>query len=124
MAQQVYALALRGMGRGAAPAIPELITALKDPAATVRMSAALTLGAVGPAANSAVPALTSLVDIPDLSKLTNDGVQVIRNATYALGDIGPDARPAIPALMRITHVRIQYIAQEAVAKIEGKPVAK
>ena len=105
------------------PAVPDLITALKDQAATVRISAALTLGAMGPAASSAVPALTSLVDIPDQSKLTNDGVQVVRNAAYALGDIGPDARPAVPALQKITHVRIQYIAREAVAKIEGKPVA-
>jgi len=115
-------VALRGMGKGAAVAVPDLIAALKDPAGTVRMSAALALGAMGAAASPAVPALIEVLDVPDQSQLTNEGVQVVRNVAYALGDIGPDARSAIPALQKINHLRIRYIAEEAVAKIQGRPV--
>jgi hypothetical protein len=114
-------LALRAMGKGAAVAIPSLSAALRDPAGTVRMSAALALGAMGAVAKSAVPALAAALEVPDQARLTNEEVQVVRNIAYALGDIGPDARAAIPALERIQHLRIKYIAQEAMAKIEGKP---
>jgi HEAT repeat protein len=112
---------LREMGKGAVVAVPDLIAALNDPAGTVRMSAALALGEMGTAASSAVPALTGLLEIPDQSQLTNEGVQVVRSATYALAQIGPDARSAIPALQKIYHLRIKYIAEEAIAKIEGRP---
>jgi len=109
------------MGKGAAVAVPSLIMALKDPAGTVRMSAALALGHMSETAKSAVPALTAALEVPDQARLTNEEVQIVRNVAYALGDIGPDARAAIPALERIQHLRIKYIAQEAIAKIEGKP---
>ena len=114
-------LALREMGKGAAVAIPDLSAALQDPAGTVRMSAALALGAMGAAAMSAVPALTAALEIPNQAELTNEEVQIVRNIAYALGDIGPDARAAVPALKRIQHLRIKYIAEEAIAKIEGRP---
>jgi hypothetical protein len=116
-------LALREMGKGAAVAVPDLSAALEDPAGTVRMSAALALGRMGEAAKSAVPALTALLDIPEDKELSNEEVQVIRNVAYALGDIGPDARSAVPALQKIRQLRVEYIAKEAIAKIEGKPAA-
>ncbi len=109
------ALALREMGKGAAPGIPELCAALKDPAPTVRMTAATALGRTGDPARSAVPALAAALQVP------NEEVQVLRNIAYALGDIGPDARGALPALKQIQHLRVKYIAEEAIAKIEGRP---
>jgi len=111
------ALALREMGKGAGVAIAELGAALKDPAPTVRMTAATALGQIGEAAASAVPALAAGLQVP------NEEVQVLRNIAYALGGIGPGARSAIPALKQVQHLRVRYIAEEAIAKIEGKPVA-
>lgn len=116
-------LGLRAMGKGAAAAVPELSAALKDPAATVRMSAALALGAIGPPASPAVPAMQEAllaVNGPDLSA---DNIQFVRNICYALGDIGPGARSAIPAMKQVQHLRIKYIAGEAIAKIQGRPAA-
>jgi hypothetical protein len=111
------ALALREMGKGAVVAITELGAALKDPAPTVRMTAATALGQMGEAAASAVPALAAGLQVP------NEEVQVLRNIAYALGGIGPGARSAVPALKQVQHLRVRYIAEEAIAKIEGKPVA-
>jgi hypothetical protein len=115
-------LALREVGRGATRSVPALCAALKDPAGTVRMSAALALGRMGAAATSAVPALTAAFDVPDENALNNEDVQVLRNIAYALADIGPGASSAIPVLSRASHIRIKYIADEAIAKIEGHPV--
>ena len=115
-------LALRGMGRGAAPAIPELCAALRDPEPSVSMSAALALGRMGPSAKSAVPALAQRLEVPDRQDLSNAEVQVLRNVINALAEIGPDARGAIPALKTVQHLRVKYIAEEAIAKIEGHPV--
>ncbi|HLW79872.1 MAG TPA: DUF2961 domain-containing protein [Terriglobia bacterium] len=120
--REAAALALREMGKGAAGTIPDLCAALKDPAGTVQMTAALALGRMGDAATAAAPALAAAFEAPDENQLTNEGVQVLRNIAYALGDIGPGARSAIPALSRIRHIRVKYIADEAIAKIEGHPV--
>ena len=115
------ALALRDIGKGAAAVIPELSAALQDPVASVRMTAASALGRRGAAASSAVPALVAALEASNVPDISNDGVQVMRNICYALGDIGPAAREAIPAMRKIQHLRARYIAQEAIAKIEGRP---
>jgi hypothetical protein len=115
------ALALREMGPASAAAVPDLIAALKDPAATVRMTAALALGQMGEAATSAVPALVAELDGYDQVNPTSDEVQIIRNIAYALANIGSGAKEAVPALKRVQHLRIRYIAQEAIAEIEGNP---
>jgi hypothetical protein len=80
------------------------------------MTAASALGKMGEAANSAVPALAAALEVPQ------EEIQVLRNICYALGDIGPGARSALPALGNIQHLRAKYIAEEAIARIEGKPV--
>jgi predicted RecB family nuclease len=54
--------------------------------------------------------------------LSNADVQVVRNIVNALGEIGPDARDAIPTLKTAQHLRVKYIAEEAIAKIEGHPM--
>ena len=120
--REAAALALRAMGKGAAGAIPDLCAALKDPAGTVRMTAALALGSIGDAATGAVPALALAFSLPDQNQLTNEDVQVLRSIAYALGEIGPGASGAVPALSKAKHLRVKYIADEAVSRIEGHQV--
>jgi len=115
------ALALREMGKGAAAAIPDLCAALQDPAPSVQMTAASALGSMGAAASSAVPALVAGLEATNGPELSGDAIQVLRNICYALGDIGPSARSAIPAMQNLQHLRVRYIALEAIAKIEGRP---
>ena len=98
--REAATLALREMGKGAAGTIPDLCSALKDRAGTVRMTAALALGRMGDPATSAVPALAAAFEVPGENELNNEGVQVLRNIAYAQGDIGPGARSAIPALSK------------------------
>lgn len=53
---------ISGMGPAAAPAVPALIEALDDNAATVRFPVTVALGEIGPAAKDAVPRLVKLMD--------------------------------------------------------------
>ena len=115
------ALALREMGQVAALAVPDLSEALKDPSATVRMSAAQALGRMGEAAKAAVPAMQEALLALKGSEMSAEDIQVTRNLCYALGDIGPAASSAIPALRTVQHLRTKYIAEAAIAKIEGEP---
>jgi HEAT repeat protein len=69
-----------------------------------------------------VPALAKALQSPNALELSNAEVQVMRNVVNALGEIGPDAREAIPALKTVQHLRVKYIAEEAIAKIEGHPM--
>ena len=114
--REAAALALREMGKGAVRAIPDLCAALRDPAPTVRMTAAAALGRIGEPTNSVVQAMAAALEVPQ------EDVQVLRNICYALGNLGPGARGAIPALQHIQHLRVRYIAEEAIARIEGRPV--
>ena len=114
--REAAALALREMPGSAVRALPAPLAALQDPAPTVRMTVATALGRVQGAAAQAVPALAARLDAGESE------VQVMRNIAYALGEIGPPARAAIPSLERIQHLRVKYIAAEAIARIEGKPV--
>jgi hypothetical protein len=111
------AIALQAMGAKAAPAVPQLIPALSDPNNYVRMSAANALGAIGSASAAAVPALIERVQIP-----REDGF-VRGNAAQALGEIGPAAKSALPVLNEaVGKRRVGAAAEEAILKIEGKPV--
>jgi HEAT repeat protein len=115
------ALALREMGKSAAAAIPDLCAALQDPVPSVRMATASALGSMREAAASAIPALVAALEATNVPDMPNDSVQVVRNICYALGDIGSSARSAIATTRKIQHLRAKYIAQEAIAKIEGRP---
>ena len=115
--RELAALALKAMGPAAAPAVHELIAALNDSVAYVRVPVADALGAIGPAARMAVHPLAE--------RLLAEGEQglVLSSIATALGDIGLEAKDALPALQRALEMRrVGAAAQEAILKIEGKPV--
>jgi HEAT repeat protein len=93
--------ALEKIGLKAGTAVPALIQAAQNPAGTqdgesiehAQMVAVRALGALGPAAKDAVPALTEL--------LKHKSWWIISVAAEALGAIGPDARSAVPVLHRL-----------------------
>jgi hypothetical protein len=112
------ALALMAMGPTAAPDVPELVAALSDPVAYVRAPVADALGAIGPAARMAVHPLAERL----LAKDEQAGL-VLSSIATALGDIGPEAKDALPALQQALEMhRGGAAAQEAILRIEGKPV--
>ena len=76
----------------AAPAVPHLAAALKDPDPMVRQFAVGTLGQIGPLAKEAVPQIAELLKDKDMYQQ--------RNAALVLGKIGPDAASAAPALVQ------------------------
>jgi HEAT repeat protein len=80
------------LGRIGQPAVPELVAALQNPNAAIRLKGVEVLGRMGPEAAPAVPELIKLLDDPD---------ERIRKATArTLGQIGPAAKEAVPALVR------------------------
>lgn len=85
------------LGRIGVDAVPELIKALGNPDAGLRVQAARALAVIGPKAGAAVPSLISL--------LSDDDEAVRRAAARALGQIGPAARDAIPSLIRLLQER-------------------
>jgi D-arabinan exo alpha-(1,3)/(1,5)-arabinofuranosidase (non-reducing end) len=115
--RSLAAIALRTMGSKAAPAAPALTRAVDDPVVYVRASAADALGAIGPAARAAVPILARRLQAKD------EEMAVLRSIATALGNIGPAARDALPALQQAAKtVRLGPTAEEAILKIEGRPV--
>jgi HEAT repeat protein len=81
------ARAIGKVGAEAAGAVPSLVAALQDPAATIREHAAEALGDIGPPAAEAVPGLASVLDDP--------APRVRRKAVRALGQIGQPARAVL-----------------------------
>ena len=75
-------MALDNMGPLAAPAVPALIRALRDPDAKVRPWAARALGSIGPAAEAAVPALQKA---GRLDGAQGPAEEAIRKIPYAVG---------------------------------------
>jgi hypothetical protein len=72
---------------------------------------------VGQAAHAAVHPL-----VERLLAKAEEGF-VLSNVATALGAMGPDAREALPALEQAVKVnRLSASAQEAILRIEGKPV--
>jgi HEAT repeat protein len=114
--RNLASVALGSIGPKAAPAVPDLVRTLSDPVDYVRAPAADALGAMGAKASEAVGPLAARL-------LTNDQGFVLASIAYALGDIGPAAKDAIPALEQVlAKRRVGSAAEEAILKIEGKPV--
>ena len=89
---------------------------LEDPDAGVRLEAVDNLGALGPDARPAVPALAR--------RLRDAEVEVRRHAAFALGEIGPPARSAVPALtmaMSDWDKGVLYESIRAVGRIDAAP---
>jgi len=108
------ALGLRAAGTAALPTVDRLIARLKDPDPNVRLMSANAIGALGPKAARAVPALTEACRAPD------EHVHVLRSAASALGEIGPSAAAAIPALEDLRKLpRARWAAEEAIRKIRS-----
>ena len=92
--------------------LPELIEVLSSYSAEARIGAARALGAMGPDAEAAVPALAN--------NLYYEGAHEVRRAAaWALGEIGPAARPAVPLLI-VVLLDDSVHAREAAAIALGK----
>ncbi|GEM_PF-1565206 len=95
--------------------LPELIAVLSGYGAEARIGAARALGAMGPPAEAAVPALTR--------NLYYNGTSEVReSAAWALGEIGPAAKPAVPMLIVVLltdSVHARKAAAIALGKIKN-----
>jgi len=95
------------------PCLKPLITALSDTDARVRALAAQAIGAIGPAASSAVPALITLLSS------TDEGSR--NTSLIGLRKIGPAARDALPAIRQALNdpsADVRRFAQLAIDAIE------
>ena len=92
--------------------VPSLIHALHAKKAERRRDAALALGAMGPDAKDAVPALI------DVLKTDSDhGVRLF--AAASLGAIGPDARDSVPALIDALKADSDIVVRRTAASALG-----
>jgi HEAT repeat protein len=80
--------------------VPELIQALGDSDASVRLSATHALGMFGPDAQAAIPLLTSLTNNPVITSGTIpvEGLQARFEASRALEKINPRGEDSILAV--------------------------
>jgi HEAT repeat protein len=106
---------LRNEGAKALPALPQLQAALKDPDPNVRIMVSNAIGAIGPGAAPAVPALMAACSVK------GEQTHVLRACAGALGDIGkPGATQALPALRELAKMPlVRWAAERAIQKIEG-----
>jgi HEAT repeat protein len=106
---------LGSLGSRAAPALPMLVAALRDPSPIVRGKAATIMGGMGPAEDSALPLLTALLADPDES--------VRHAAAWALARLGSKARGSIAALVRSLRAPLDRRCPAAAAALAcvGKP---
>jgi HEAT repeat protein len=106
-------IALADHGPKAAPAIPDLLDALRGTDEDQRLNAALTLSKIGKAA------------VPEVAKLLSDGRPETRfYAIWALGWIGPGAAEAEPALVRAmsdANDDVRRKAAYALGRVAGNP---
>jgi HEAT repeat protein len=99
---------LAGIGPAAKPALEDIVKELGDAEADHAGEAAVAIGAIGPQAATAVPALRRLVG--DAAKAP--GLRY--SAAYALGRIGPAAKEAEPELRALAESDDELMATVAV----------
>jgi hypothetical protein len=79
------------------------------------MTSASAIGAIGPDAAPAVPALVAA------SAVSGEVTHVLRAVADALGSIGPAASPALPALRELAKKPlVRWAAERAIRRIEGR----
>ena len=126
--------------------VQELLAALKDADCSVRVNVVCALARLGPASQSAVPALIETLDDRDwvvrvatitalgeigenaaeavpvlIEALANE--DVCTSAAIALGRIGPAAKAAAPALTKLKKSKsgfLRWCAEEALRSIQEK----
>jgi hypothetical protein len=105
------ALALRVIGPQAAPAMKDLLVALREPEPNLCLTSSLALAQIGAAS---VPGLTDALSDPK--------PHVRAAAAHALGLIGPPAAPSAPGLIEaLADPSVRPMALEALRMI-GRPV--
>lgn len=82
----------QALGARAKPAVPELLSLLNEPDRMTRVYTLWALGAIGPAAEEAVPVL---LDVLRCEPIATDGIP----AAEALGNIGPASAKAVPIII-------------------------
>ncbi len=110
------ASALARGGNHLLPILPDLIRLVENPSleGTIRHDLVRSLGAIGPGASGAVPALVRILEQGRDHLLRS-------NAAKALGKIGPGAADAVPALIRTLSLRhSKYGLRQSAAEALGK----
>lgn len=110
------------LGPTGKPAVPSLVSLLKDHDEDVRSTAAYCLGVIGPGAQEVVPALTQCLSN---AVGTGSGSILKERLATALGRMGPAAQQAIPILTVVTADSIWYArnaAKAALVKIRGESI--
>ena len=107
----VHVRALSEYRDGAQPGLPVLLEILADPQldSETRWNAARTIGKIGPAAASAVPALAAALQAP--------AATIREHAAEALGDIGPPAAAAVQPLAAVLHDSAPRVRRDAVRSL-------
>jgi len=111
---------LSRMGEAAKAAVPRLIPMLKDKDLSRRSHAAWAIGAIGPAARDAVPALVEVLYTDEKLEFGKRDFVLFGFTAWALGRIGPDAAAAAEPLGKLlagrgAWRRKQYRATEQAA---------
>jgi len=97
--------AIGKIGAAAASAVPALVAALQDPAATIREHSAEALGDIGPPAAEAAQPLASVLHDP--------APRVRRDAVRSLGQIGPSARAVLSDIQAALQDQEEIVRQAA-----------
>jgi len=108
-------LALEMYGPKAAPAVPVLVEALKDP--QLRQNTVSALSKIGSSAAPAVPTLVELLRGPETRSLQTGILEALMN-------MGPAAAPAIPTvepLLNDPDAGLRVLSSMTIASLRGTP---
>lgn len=111
---ETAAEALGGLGAEAAPAVPDLVRAMKDPRLAVRVKAVRALGQIGVEARDAVAPLIDLFANPRLDRAVHN------SALGALSKIGEPAGP--PLVEALDHRQASTRRSAALALAIVRPI--
>jgi HEAT repeat protein len=109
-------IVLRGMGPAAKGAAPALAEKLKDPRPEIRREAVLALGAIGEAANAALPQIVAVLGDEDTRTA----------ATFVLGQLGKipaDAEQQIRANAKSDDKFLSTVSYWALARVHSEDMA-